>query len=377
MSREAQYRQACQRLNAEEYVLTTVLQKEKNNAEKIVNLIKSCAYGILVRQSVEYIVNGKLEKAYRYNHAFLSELKEKELIEKIDMLKKAQSTQQKTSAIEIETYHRTRKFANIIAHAEYFDAYESEFDKFRSKYPRKDGHGTRDGCELLKQYIDKYLGENAYENNWYLRQLRQNIEDFNFFDVYEFLYDEKNKLAYVLLAGLLIRHCMEHFVEVSLLKNESLYPPPEDGKTPRLSTKIKALGKEYETRALHRVSEDTNTVIHVGDINEKNTGNYIAETEISLLSAYDRLLEVRQAGLQRKQRVYNNKSQNNYSYHAPQPARLSKWQRIKPFMVPIIIGSAVLYFLFFTIFYLSFGTYINEFGDRIIDFLDEMIKQLF
>lgn len=374
MSRDAQYRQACQRLSAEEYALTTVLRKEQNKDDRIINLIKSCAYGILVRQSVEYIVNGKLQKVCRGNSEALLALKDKELIEKIDILREFQSRQQPLNDLEFETYHRTRGFSNKIAHACYFDEYEKEFNKFRDKYSRRDGQGTRDGCELLKQYIDKYLRENPYENNRYLRQLRQNIEDFNFINVYDFLYDEKNKLAYVLLTGLLIRHCVEHFVEISLLKNSFLYPTAEDGKIASLFTKIDALDKEFEIGVLHRVRKATNAIIHINDMAERNNGNYVRETEATLVSVYDQLLEVRQAGLQKKQRVYRNtvRSENIFK-----PVRLSKWQRIKPFMVPLIIISAVICFLFVTIFVLAFGS-LGGFIDRIIEVInDYMFIQIF
>lgn len=303
-----------ERFEIEKRALIAIKNKEKLNDPQINSLIKVCSYGILVRQSVEYLVNFKLSKINIGGLNFNDKYGVKDLSEKINIFEEDNNCKKYIAPTEIEVFNRTREYANKIAHIRYFKYFKKDYDEFKKRYPRPDGHGTRSGHELLNQYIDKLVKDNPYDNNAYLRALRQNIEYFNTENVFESLYDVKNQLTYTLTIGLLTRHCLEYVIEIAIREKLEYYPLSIDGKRATLFDKIKAFDNNFETSDLHNIRMTTNDIIHISSFDVLNSYNYSKQASQELSVAYEILMHVNKHGLQAKPKnECRDRPRNNYN----------------------------------------------------------------
>lgn len=261
---------------AEMRALKAIKAGKRYSDPEIILIIKTCAYGILLRQASEYIVrslvisHGGEDLVSRGNQDFIRD--------GIAFLMDNQ-------IIDNETYYtleELRRLTNNIVHIQRPIEGESLFVECQKLY-----------TQHFRAFIQNIVQWN-HVNLYYLITLKDELDNFDGNDLYKFIFHREHRVTRILAKGVLMRRCLEYIVNKKVVhgtKNVAIQNRIELA----LREKIDTVFSGNCQSALHRIRQATNEVIHV-DVRyySVNQNGYELRQDRVLSSCYSDLWAIAQ-----------------------------------------------------------------------------------
>lgn len=263
-----------QREKLELRALKALKSRKKYSNPEVITVLKTCAYGILLRQASEYIVRSLV-----ISHGG------EDLVSggNQDFIRNGIAFLMDNQIIDSETYRtleELRRLTNNIVHIHRPIEGDALFVECQRIY-----------TQHFRTFIQNIVQWN-HVNLYYLLVLKDELDKFDGNDFYKFIFNGEHQMTRTLAKGVLMRRCMEYAVDKKvILETKNIAIQNRLGL--KLREKIDTVFSGSYQSALHRVREATNAVLHV-DVRyyNVNQNGYEVQQESRLSSCYSDLLGV-------------------------------------------------------------------------------------